>query len=205
MSTHAEDAEFQDLIRRVRSGDEQAASQLVKQYESAIRRAVRYRLGDSRLRRTFDSLDMCQAVLGSFFIRAASGDYELDSPEQLLRLLESMARKKLAQAIRGQRAARRDHRRLAAEPIEQCEAVGSDPTPSAQLAANELLREVRARLSPDELRLVELRNEGRDWADIAAQLGGNPAKLRKQLSRALARVASELGLEEESSDEDPGP
>ena len=196
MATNSEEDEFRDLIRRVRSGDEQAAAQLVKQYEPAIRRAVRYRLGDSRLRRTLDSLDVCQAVLGSFFVRAASGEYELDSPEQLLRLLASMARNKLGKEIRGQRAARRDHRRQSAEPIEECQAAATDPSPSQQLAIGELLHQVHARLSPEELQLVEWRNQGRDWADIAAQLGVKPATLRKQFSRALGRVGQDLGLEE---------
>src|SRR5437764_4205204 len=98
-----EPGSFPDLIRRVRGGDEAAAAELVKRYEPAIRRAVRVRL-DPRLRRVCDSMDLCQAVLGSFFVRAALGQYELETPEQLLKLLATMARKKLSKAGRFQRA-----------------------------------------------------------------------------------------------------
>ena len=38
--------------------------------------------------------------MASFFIRAASGQYELDSPEQLQKLLAAMAKNKLAFQIR---------------------------------------------------------------------------------------------------------
>src|SRR5262245_914953 len=50
----SDDASFQDLIRRVRGGDDAAAAELVRRYEPAIRRVVRLRLTDARLRRAFD-------------------------------------------------------------------------------------------------------------------------------------------------------
>src|SRR3954466_15961164 len=104
----ADDVSFQQLIGRVRKGDEQAAAELVRRYEPAIRRAVRFRLTDPRLRRTCDSMDVAQSVLLSFFVRAASGQYELDTPEQLLTLLVRMAGNKALTRAGGQGAARRD-------------------------------------------------------------------------------------------------
>src|SRR6516225_3387179 len=101
---------FRDLIGRVRQGDELAAAELVRRYEPAIRRAVRFRLTDPRLRRTCDSMDVCQSVLLSFFVRAASGQYDLDTPEQLLRRLTTMARNKLLNQARQQQAGCRDNR-----------------------------------------------------------------------------------------------
>ena len=56
---------FQVLLRRVRAGDEQAARELVRRYEPAIRRAARIRLVDTRLNRLLDSMDICQSVLAS--------------------------------------------------------------------------------------------------------------------------------------------
>src|SRR5580704_19564293 len=104
--------DFADLIRRVRSGDEAAATELVQRYEPAIRRAVRIRLSDTRLARAFDSMDVCQSVMASFFVRAALGQYELDAPEQLLKLLATMARHKLADRVDRERAECRDNRRV---------------------------------------------------------------------------------------------
>src|SRR5258708_26892090 len=109
----ADDRSFREFIGRVRRGDEQAATELVRRYEPAIRRAVRFRLTDVHLRRTCDSMDVCQSVLLSFFVRAASGQYDLDTPEQLLRLLTTMARNKLLNHARHEHATRRDNRLVA--------------------------------------------------------------------------------------------
>src|SRR5271166_2466222 len=91
----SENQDFQALLGRVRAGDAQAASELVRRYEPAIRRAARVRLVDTRLNRLLDSMDICQSVLASFFVRTALGQYELETPEQLLKLLAVMARNKL--------------------------------------------------------------------------------------------------------------
>src|SRR5262249_7307378 len=62
---------FADFVGRIRDGDEQAAADLVRRYEPIIRVVVRTRLGDRRLRRILDSMDICQSVLASLFVRAA--------------------------------------------------------------------------------------------------------------------------------------
>src|SRR5439155_18167503 len=109
------DQAFTDLLRRVRAGDEQAATQLVRQYEPEIRRAVRIRLANPRLQQVLDSMDICQSVLANFFTRAAAGQFDLETPEQLIRLLISMARNKVTDAARRQTAARRGTRRQKTE------------------------------------------------------------------------------------------
>jgi RNA polymerase sigma-70 factor (ECF subfamily) len=188
-------ASFQDLLGRARAGDEQAAAELVRRYEPAIRRAARLRLRDSRLGRILDSMDICQSVLASFFVRNALGQYDLDTPEQLLRLLATMTRNKLVNQMHRQRAARRDLRRVAAG-IEAVEVAADHPGPSSLVAARELLQEARRRLSPEELQLLERRERGDNWAAIAAELDGNPETLRKRLNRAIDRVAHQIGLDE---------
>jgi RNA polymerase sigma-70 factor (ECF subfamily) len=189
------DPSFGDLIRRVRSGDETAAAELVARYEPAIRRSARLRL-NQRLRRACDSLDLAQAVLGSFFVRVAAGQYELDSPEQLLRLLATMVRNKLSKLARHEQAERRDQRRVESGSPEEHEVSIDQPSPSSQVSARELLEEVQRRLSDEERQLLELRQQGLDWTAIAAQVGGTPEARRKQLARAVERIAGELGLED---------
>jgi DNA-directed RNA polymerase specialized sigma24 family protein len=142
------------------------------------------------------TLYSCQSVLASFFARAAAGCFELETPDQLLRLLAVMARNKLADQVDHQRAECRDVRRVAAGRAADRNVVGPAATPSRQLAARELLQEVRRRLSSQEAQLLQWRDEGREWAAIAADLGGNAEALRKRLDRALGRVARELGMDE---------
>src|SRR2546430_2702758 len=102
-----------DLLRQLRepAQAEQAATELVKRFEPVIRRELRFRLHDRRLARLFDSLDVCQSVLASFFTGCASGRFNLDEPAELRNLLIGMARIKLAFEARKQRARRRDYRR----------------------------------------------------------------------------------------------
>src|SRR5215470_12045704 len=83
---------LRSLLERIRAGDQQAATELVRRFEPALRRAVRLRLRDRQLRRFLDSSDICQAVLLRFFVRVATGQYDLDTPEQVLKLLATLAR-----------------------------------------------------------------------------------------------------------------
>ena len=191
----AEDVRFSEFMRRVRAGDERAAKALVERYEPAIRRAVRVRLRDPRLRRLIESVDICQSVFASFFVRTALGQYDLESPDQLLRLLATIARNKLACHANRERADRRDQRRINPEAVlEDCPAPGDSP--SWQVAARELVREARRRMTTDERALLERREQGLEWAEIAAELGSSPDALRVRLTRAVARITRQLGLNE---------
>lgn len=189
---------FRDLIKRVREGDEAAAADLVRMYEPEIRRAVRVRHTDPALRRTLDSMDITQSVLANFFVRVAAGQFELDHPEQLLRLLVTMARNRLFDQVRRQQAVRRTNKRLAPGGQEQLDQVADrQESPSQQVALKELLHKLRESLTEQERQLAEQRAAGREWSDIAAETGETPEALRKRLARAINRVAPQFGLDEE--------
>ncbi len=196
-----EEPPFEEMMRRIREGDQEAAAQLVRFYEPTIRRVIRFRLQDSRLKTLLDSEDICQSVLGSFFVRAAAGQYELQHPEQLVQLLVKMARNKLASKTRRETAQRRDRRRLEATDALAEEAAATSATPSRVLMHQELLTEAYRRLADDELELVRLRHEGLSWEEIAAQQGETAQNLRKRFSRAMNRISRELGLDEAQDDE----
>jgi RNA polymerase sigma-70 factor (ECF subfamily) len=192
----AEETRFQELIRRVRAGDQQAAAELVRTYEPAIRRVVRLRLRDDRLRRQFDSMDVCQSVLASFFVRVALGQYELEQAGHLVNLLTKMAQYKVADQARRQRTECRDLGRIAGGVALASGVADRGDGPEQQVALDELLEEFRSRLSPEEAQLAELRAQGRGWEEIAAELGDSPEALRKRLTRAVERVARQLDLDE---------
>jgi RNA polymerase sigma-70 factor (ECF subfamily) len=144
-------------------------------------------------------MDLCQSVLASFFAGATAGRYDLERPDQLVRLLVGIARNKVARQVQRQRAGNRDLRRdvpLAAGG----DVAGAGPSPSRVACGRELLAEFRRRLSAEERRLADLRAEGRGWAELAAELGGTAQARRMQLARAVGRVARELGLERPADD-----
>ena len=186
---------FADLLRRVRAGDAAAAEELVRSYEPHIHRAVRLHLRDAWLRRALDSTDVCQSVLASFFLRAASGQYELERPEQLARLLMTIARNKIATQARRPQVVRREEYDFTEAGGEQRGAAAREASPSEYVAGKDLLEEVRRRLTREERHLVEQRVLGRGWEAIAAELGADPEAVRKKHARALSRVARQLGVD----------
>ena len=189
----SEGTTFADFIRRIRAGDDQAAHELIERYEPVIRREVRLRLTDPRLNSRFDWTDVCQSVMASFFLRVASGQFELDEPGQLQKLLVVMTRHKLANQERRHRAGKRDYRRLESRDPSELEGCPvRSPSPSRLVAGRELLEEFHRRLSAEERELADLRAEGCEWPEIAARLGGTPQARRKQFARAVDRVEQQI-------------
>jgi RNA polymerase sigma factor (sigma-70 family) len=183
------------LFSRVRAGDQQATTEFVRRYEPALRRMVRLKLRDRKLRRLFDSADVGQAVLVRFLVRVADGSYECTTPEQVLQLLGVMARRQLVNLALREQAVKRDCRRNAEVPADECAVTARGSSPSQHVAARELMDRARQLLTPDEQRLLELRQQGHPWDAIARTVGSTPEALRKQLSRAVERVSTELGLD----------
>ena len=188
---------FESFITRIRAGDGDAARELVERFEKVIRREVRLRLDDPHLLRVFDSMDISQSVLTSFFKRASSGDFELDSPSQLVKLLIQMTRNKLAFQVRRQRARRRDSRLTSGTRVDDMEVASTTPGPSQLASDLDLIEAVRGRLGDVERQLADLRAEGWEWSEIALRLGGSAQARRMQLARAVHRVAKDLRLDDD--------
>ncbi len=191
---------FRTFIARIRAGDEDAARDLVAQFEKVIRREVRLRLEDHRLLRVFDSMDISQSVLTSFFSRMTTGHFELETPDQLINLLIGMTRNKLAMQVRRQRARRRDNRLTAGPPVDEIEVASTNPDPCQLVSDHDLIDAVRMRLADEERQLADLRAQGWEWAEIAHQVGGSAQARRMQLSRAVHRVAKALKMDADSND-----
>jgi DNA-directed RNA polymerase specialized sigma24 family protein len=190
----SQDDGFIELIRRVRAGDEEASAELVRLYEPAIRVAVRARLTDPGLRRLLDSTDVCQSVLGNFFGRAVSGQFELKDPKQLVALLVTMARNRITNHALRQQAARRDHRRGRLLDHEGDAPVDPSPGPGSAAEGRDLVEAVRGRMSDEERLIADQWASGNAWDEIGAKIGARPDALRIRLGRAFDRVRRELGL-----------
>lgn len=192
----SENDEFADLVGRVRSGDADAASDLVRRYEADLRSVARVRLTDPALRRVCDSMDVCQSVLANFFVRASAGQYELDSRDDLLNLLATMIRNKVIDYARRQRSQRRDQRRASGSPVDELELASGDESLSQAVANAELLRLFEGQLTDEEKRIKALRDGNASWEEIAAEIGGTAQAVRKRWIRTIDRVSRELKLDE---------
>lgn len=185
---------FRSLIASIQTGDQQAAEALVRDYESLIRREVRSRLVDQRLRRVLDSMDICQSVLASFFVGSALGEFDLNDPKQLIRLLVMMTRNKVASVARREHSQKRDQRRNSKEEDALEFIKGCEDTPSQIVADRELLNRVREAMTDEELQIANARSNSDSWESIANQFGGTAQARRVQYSRALDRLRQEFGF-----------
>src|SRR5260370_19928070 len=103
-------------------------------------------------------MDICQSVMLRVFMRARAGEYELDQPQQLLKLLVAMAQNKLAVQARKLRTQRRDSRREVAGNGPELQATA--PGPHRAVAGEDPPREVRPPLSAGGPHPTGMRGEG---------------------------------------------
>lgn len=186
---------FVELLDRVRRGDPDAACELVRRYELDIRIAVRTRLSDPALRRQFDSMDICQSVLASFFLRTAAGQYDLDEPGQLVALLTRMAQNKLAMHSRNHYRQRRDVRRVESFDHQPAPPADNSPGPERRAVDRDLLHRAYELMAPDIRQMATSRLQGVKWEAIATQMGGTAGARRKQFLRAMDGIAQALDIE----------
>jgi RNA polymerase sigma factor (sigma-70 family) len=191
-----EELAFQELIERVRLGDEAATNELLRRYEPALRRVIQVRLFDARVRRLHDQDDICQSVLASLFVRLALGQYDVDTPEGLIQLMGAMARNKIIDKSRQCAREGRNEQRVPLDQLPEEALAASAETPSQLATMQEMIQEARRRLNADDRRLLDLRGQGLQWDEIAVRVGGQPEALRKRLARAASLVSQQLGLGE---------
>lgn len=191
-----DDTGFRSLLALASAGDEEAATNLVREYEPELRRYVRFRLTHPGIRRLVDSLDVCQSVLAAFFVHLHDGKIDLVHPKQLFRLLAVMAENKLRDKVRRHRAVRRGGGTVV-EQIETVEPAGTVADPADAVANLELVNAIRDRVSADDRPAVDGWLAGNGWAEIATVVGGTPEGVRKRVTRAVDRAARDLGLIED--------
>ncbi len=187
---------FKELMLRIRAGDQLAATEFVKEYEPLIRREVRLLLDDSRLKRLFDSTDIAQSVMCSFFVRTCGGEYELEDPRRLVGLLVAMAKNKLISTARRQLALKRDGNRVEMDSATMASQRDFAETSSQAISLAEVVERCRQALSEDERQIADLRSQDRTWEQIAQQMGGTAAGRRVQMARATERIIQQFGLGE---------
>ena len=190
-------ADLAELIRKARNGDQNAMEELVKQYEPHLKRIIRFKLTNARLRRFMDSLDVCQSVLGTFFAQLFDGKFETASPKQLASLLALMAQHKVID-----RARKHDPNRHQVEVVggEALDALACDknPSPLSEIANHDLVDVVRHHLSPENQQVLDLWLNGIGWDEISKRFTLGAEALRKRLNRDIDRAALKLGLLESS-------
>lgn len=195
--------QFQSMMFHLKnSRSQEAAGQLVAQYEEFLTHVVRQRM-NRQIRRRFDSQDFTQQVWASFFRRYPEMDGDFEESDNLKRFLRVLAKNKVIDQTRRnlKTKANKDIRELSLPSLsDDPDAMrGHDPTASQCAQANEVWNQILDRVNDQPghyRRVVELRCEGLNNDEIAEQVGINEKTVRRilrMLDRLMQPKSDEIG------------
>jgi RNA polymerase sigma factor (sigma-70 family) len=192
-----ENEDFPDFFGALRQRDPEAFEQLIELCGPDIRAQIRSWLSDGPLRRVVDSVDIWQSILVKFDQCVQNGQFQPETLEQLRNFLRTLARNRLRDLLRREQVARRYFAATSPprRPFESPEVPDPGSSPSEQVAYAELEQHFLGSLSERGRKMYTWRAQGWTWAQIAAELGGQPDTLRIRFDRELGRVVREMGLE----------
>lgn len=182
-------------MERFKSGDKEAANQLIALYFDRVVAAAKNRLRGARIRASSEE-DVAASVFESLWKRADGGGFsedELASPDEFWRLLCTMVRNKAHDHIRRQKAAKRGGGRLRGESVfisPGDQAAGgiadfavTDDSISAALGFRDEYEHLMRQL--DDLTLAEIatmRLEGRTVSEIAQHFQHSDRWVKRKLA-----------------------
>jgi RNA polymerase sigma factor (sigma-70 family) len=197
-SPDAESALLVSWIQGIKAGNQAAAAELVRHYEPEVRRFIRFRLTDPRLRRLIDSVDVCQSVMVRFFQGIQTERLSVEHPLQLLKLLTTMARNSLLDHARKVKV----RRQISGGGLEAdwlANVSDRSASPCDRLEEADLVDLIRSRMRSDEQQALDQWLLGQGWEEMSRNLDCEPDALRKRLTRAIDRATKELGLLEDEN------
>lgn len=183
------------LLERVREGDDQAAAELFSRYVERLTRLARVRLSARVATRT-DPDDVVMSVFRSFFIAAREGRFLLTRGGDLWRLLASITQHKVLRHVRQHTADRRsvDCERSLDQVNEGDPSFWKrEPSVEEALALADELERLLNHLTPFARRVVELRLQGLQLAQIAETLECSERTVRRSLDQAKQILTERLG------------
>jgi RNA polymerase sigma-70 factor (ECF subfamily) len=189
---------FAALLARVRAGDSEAIGELVRRYEPRVRLAARTLLGPA-LRPHLDSVDLAQSVHRTLLAGLREEKFDFESPEQLLSLVLTVVRRKVAHHWRKMQ---RQERLSVSDtsgvdvPSMLTSLASPEENPAQSAAINDAVRKVLTTLGETDRRMIELRLSGYSTAEVAAELGLDARILRARLSRLRQKLRDEGVLTE---------
>ncbi len=182
---------FQELLAKARQGDCEAILRLFQAYEKHLQRAIRLQLAhtDGNVRTKFASSDIAQSVFRRFFVEFMSGNYQtgLESPDEVLTLLRAIARNRVKTLGKTKCIIKQnnDLSRLA-------QAAADTDTPSQVAIVQEIWRTIKDRLTPAEVRIVEMRLAKHSWDEIGCELNTTGEAARKRICGKVRNALKDM-------------
>lgn len=180
------------LLRRLRDGNQDAATRLYLRYADRLRLLARTECSPDLARR-IDADDIVQSVFASFFQGFNRGLYDVPAGEELWKLFLVIALNKIRAKGVFHRAAKRDVRLTAGESfLHQYSKSEHDPDNTAYTFLQMVIDETLDQLPAQQKQMVVLRIEGHEVAEIADKIGRSKRTVERVLQEFRKKLADVL-------------
>jgi RNA polymerase sigma-70 factor (ECF subfamily) len=189
----SDDSSFDELVTRLRAGDNDAAAEVFNQYAQRLIALARTQL-DSQIRQKEDPEDVVLSACKSFFLRQADGQIDLEDEDSLWRMLALITVRKCRNRVEYFHAACRDVQREVSGPsdprasLQNRQAVADDPTPSEAAILAETMEELMRGVEEEHRDIISLHLQGYTIAEISSQVGRAERTVRRILERTKKRM-----------------
>jgi RNA polymerase sigma-70 factor, ECF subfamily len=183
---------FDDLMRRVEAGNQEAAAEVFRLYAHRLIALARKAL-DTRCRAMLSGSDVAEEVLNSFFQRQARDPYDVESDSALWALLTEIALRKCRKWNRHFVARKRGpglvrSLQVVGEDGAGWDVAGGGPTPDDAAVLAETVAELYRGLKQNERAICEMRLQNYQVREIADRLNLS----EETVSRKLGRIKDKL-------------
>jgi len=189
----SEPESFDDVMGRLRSGDEDAAAEVFNRFAGRLIGLARTRL-DTRVRRKVDPEDVMQSVFRSFFVRQAKGQFDLGGWDSLWNLLVRITLRKCGRQIKAFHTKGRDVGREMSAAVSdqtshrQWEAIAREPTPEEAVSLTDSVERIMRDLDERRQKMLVLRLQRFTVPEISQQVGCT----ERTVHRVLGKVRESL-------------
>ena len=180
------------LLLRFQRGQGDAATELYLRYANRLHALVLAQRGIDLAAR-LDPDDIVQSVFRTFFRRAAQGHYNVPKGEELWKLFLVIALYKVRDTAAYHRADKRDVRRTTqGADIDVVATPGAGGDETALTVLQMVIDEILQSLPEGHRRIVELRIEGNEVAEIAQATGRAKRSVERILQEFRQRLSAEI-------------
>jgi RNA polymerase sigma factor (sigma-70 family) len=189
------DADFDELMRGVRAGDDTAETVVFRRYVRRLM-GLAVRQFDASLRDRADVELVVLSACKSFFLRNRRGEFQVEDGDELWTVLAMITLRKCADRLRYLLAARRDAGRdvdWPSQPKAVLCLLDQAPPPEEEAVFTDLIEQLRQAMSPDDRPIVEHLLTGYTAEEIAARLDCSERTVRRVRQRAKVRLQRLIG------------
>jgi RNA polymerase sigma factor (sigma-70 family) len=178
----------------LQAGDEEAARQLFDRYAEQLVLLARRRISQ-RLSSRIDAEDIVQSVFRTFFHRARQGQFHVEDPDDIVKLLARITVYKTFRQVAFHRRAKRNASQETGQVDDAQEMLmkllAGEPSPEETAAFLDQLEHFLGKLKAEERQILEMRMEGHSNVDIASHMKVTDRHIRRVMEKVREKAESE--------------